>query len=74
MATIYNNSEITLSTEAQNVVNNSCANYGVDECHVKQYSHEVYTIFDVFANDDYTDYLFSIDTNSKDGTVAYNRY
>lgn len=73
MATIFNNSEITLNTESQNVVRNACANHGVDECYVQHVKGDKENIFHIYGDEDYSDYLFSIDTDVEGKTITFDR-
>jgi len=72
MATIFNNTQYTFSTGAQQEINNAAANMGLDEVNAVQANGRVEdnTLYDFYDNDD--NYIFSIDVQD-DCNVVYHR-
>lgn len=70
MATIINNLDYTFSPIEQNEIQKGAAHAGVDEVYTAKTGgqHHVdggdITLFDFYADEDFTNYLFSIDTNA----------
>ena len=69
MATILNETAMTLSVSEQQTIRNAAASAGVDIVQIEfAYSNDDNPVFDV--NDEEGNYLFSLDT---DGDIVFNK-
>lgn len=65
MPTIINNNSFTLSPEVQQLIINAATSVGLDTVYISEYSfYEATGTFDVVADEESKDYLFSINANT----------
>ena len=72
MATIINNTDTTLSVEAQQAVRNAAANYGTDRVRVVRTASydegEIFDVYDAQDPDETEDFICSV--SNPDGVIS----
>jgi hypothetical protein len=70
---VFNNTDFTFSAKTQNEVRNGMANAGLDEVYVSHRSSDPDNLFDLYSDDSFGNYEFSIDTNADGEAIIWNR-
>lgn len=75
MTTIINNTDYLFTPEEQQAIRKAAAYHGIDKVYTARESTkaEDSNLFHFYANEDFSDYLFSIDTDADGSCIIWDK-